>query len=153
MRPIVDIQVATSADWLPSEQQLTQWVEAALTADRPNEECETELTVRIVDSEESQALNSQYRHKDKPTNVLSFPSDVPPELAIAFLGDLVICAPVVEDEAQAQNKPLDAHWAHMVVHGTLHLLGYDHIEDSEAAIMEGLETDILAALNYADPYH
>lgn len=147
----VDIQVATRAAQLPSKQQFEQWVAAALaTVDTGSSE--SELTIRLVDAEESQALNSQYRHKDKPTNVLSFPSDLPAELQIPLLGDLVICAPVVEQEARVQGKPPEAHWAHMVIHGTLHLLGYDHIEDDEAHIMERLETQILAGLNYADPY-
>lgn len=152
MKPTVDIQVATTATQVPSEEEFERWVDAALSAVFPDAPAPRELSIRIVDKEESQALNAQYRHKDKPTNVLSFPSDLPSELNIPLLGDLVICAPVVEEEAREQNKPLDAHWAHMVIHGTLHLVGYDHIEDGEAAVMERLETDILAGLNYADPY-
>lgn len=152
MRHNVDIQVATTASQLPDEAALQQWVDATLAAVLAVTEAPRELTVRMVDKEESRMLNAQYRQKDKPTNVLSFPSDLPPELDIPLLGDLIICAPVVEEEAREQNKSLDAHWAHMVIHGTLHLLGYDHIEDSDAAVMEGLEVDILASLNYTNPY-
>ncbi len=148
MTPIVDLQIATADDCIPSEQQFETWVRAALPADKQN----AELTIRIVGTVESQTLNSQYRHKDSPTNVLSFPSDLPPELELPLLGDLVICAPVVESEALQQHKTLDAHWAHMVVHGVLHLLGFDHVEDDQAEVMEQLEIDILAVLNYADPY-
>lgn len=133
---------------MPSEQQLQAWVAAALPADMAH----MEVTIRIVGRAESQALNAQYRHMDKPTNVLSFPSDLPPGVQVPLLGDLVICAPVVEQEALEQHKNLDAHWAHMVIHGVLHLLGYDHIEDHQAEQMERLETDILAGLNYAHPY-
>lgn len=101
---------------------------------------------------ESHSLNLTYRGKDKPTNVLSFPFEVPPGMEMSLLGDLVICRQVVEKEAQEQGKPLEAHWAHMVVHGSLHLLGYDHIEDDEAEEMEALETEIMLALGYEDPY-
>jgi probable rRNA maturation factor len=148
MTPTVDIQIATADDNIPSEQQFEHWVRAALPADRAN----VELTIRIVGTTESQTLNSQYRQKDSPTNVLSFPSDLPPEVDIPLLGDLVICAPVVESEAREQDKSLEAHWAHMVVHGVLHLLGYDHLDDEEAAIMERLEAEILEGLEYVDPY-
>ena len=97
-------------------------------------------------------LNLTYRGKDKPTNVLSFPFEAPPGIEMPLLGDLIICRQVVEQEASEQGKPLEAHWAHMVVHGSLHLLGYDHIEDDEAEEMEGLETEIMLALGYEDPY-
>ena len=110
------------------------------------------MTVRIVDEAESNELNLTYRGKDKPTNVLSFPFEAPPGLELPLLGDLVICRQVVEREAQEQGKPLMAHWAHMVVHGSLHLLGYDHIEDEEAEEMEALERDIMQELGFADPY-
>lgn len=147
----LDIQVASSAKALPTQAMISQWAETALKQAKHSKE-ETEISVRIVDNEESQSLNHQYRGKDKPTNVLSFPADLPPGLNIPLLGDLVICAPVVQEEAQAQKKTEEAHWAHMVVHGTLHLLGYDHIEDHEAEVMEQLETDILTAMGYAPPY-
>ncbi|MGS6552627.1 rRNA maturation RNase YbeY [Escherichia coli] len=113
---------------------------------------ESEVTIRVVDTAESHSLNLTYRGKDKPTNVLSFPFEVPPGMEMSLLGDLVICRQVVEKEAQEQGKPLEAHWAHMVVHGSLHLLGYDHIEDDEAEEMEALETEIMLALGYEDPY-
>src|SRR5690606_24067449 len=93
-----------------------------------------------------------YRHQDKPTNVLSFPADIPAELNLPLLGDLVICAPVVEREAMEQRKTLEAHWAHMVVHGTLHLVGYDHITEPEAEEMESLETKILTGMGFPPPY-
>ncbi len=114
---------------------------------------ESELTIRLVDEAEGLELNSTYRHKDYATNVLSFPADVPDELLdIPLLGDLVICAPVVAREALEQRKPLQAHWAHLVIHGCLHLLGYDHIDDAEAEEMETLERELLAELGHPDPY-
>jgi probable rRNA maturation factor len=113
---------------------------------------QAEVSVYIVDEAESQELNSQYRGKDKPTNVLSFPADIPEEVGVPLLGDLVVCAPVVEREAQEQGKTLNAHWAHMLVHGTLHLLGYDHLEDDEAEVMEALETRLVTQLHFPAPY-
>ena len=110
------------------------------------------MTVRIVDEAESHDLNLTYRGKDRPTNVLSFPFECPDEVELPLLGDLVICRQVVEREAIEQEKPLMAHWAHMIVHGSLHLLGYDHIEDDEAEEMESLETEIMQGLGFADPY-
>ncbi len=145
----LDLQLATEAGDLPAEAQLRRWVELALrqrTAD-------SELTIRLVGAEEGQELNRTYRHKDYATNVLSFPAEVPDGLLdIPLLGDLVICVPVVEREAREQNKALEAHWAHLVIHGCLHLLGYDHIDDEEAEEMEGLERQLLAELGYPDPY-
>ena len=110
------------------------------------------MTIRLVDSEESHQLNLEYRGKDKPTNVLSFPFEAPPSVELDLLGDLVICKQVVESESNQQDKPLVAHWAHMVVHGSLHLLGYDHIEDDEAEEMEALESQIMQQLGFDDPY-
>ena len=146
---IIDLQIATEnpAD-LPTEQQIQQWANAAVRA----ETVEPEITVRIVDEAESHQLNLTYRGKDKPTNVLSFPFECPDEVELPLLGDLVICRQVVEREAQEQGKPLTAHWAHMVVHGSLHLLGYDHIEEDEAEEMESLESQIMRSLGFADPY-
>ncbi|MCG8012030.1 MAG: rRNA maturation RNase YbeY, partial [Candidatus Thiodiazotropha weberae] len=132
----------------PSDRQLTAWAEAAL-ADSGEQ---VEMVIRIVDEPESRQLNRDYRGKDKPTNVLSFPFESPPEVALPLLGDLVICAPVVSTEARQQNKTLEAHWAHMVVHGTLHLQGYDHQDDQQAQLMEDKERQILQALNFSDPY-
>ena len=146
---IIDLQIASENEQgLPSEAQLTQWATAAV---RPTRD-DVEMTVRIVDEEESHELNLTYRGKDRPTNVLSFPFESPAEVELPLLGDLVICRQVVEREAVEQNKPLMAHWAHMIVHGSLHLLGYDHIEDAEAEEMESLETEIMQGLGFADPY-
>ncbi|WP_231760001.1 rRNA maturation RNase YbeY [Microbulbifer elongatus] len=145
---LLDVQRATSCSQLPADTDLALWASVAVGEHRAH----AEIALRIVDEDESQALNHQYRGKDKPTNVLSFPADIPPELGLPLLGDLVICAPVVAREAEQQHKALSAHWAHMVVHGTLHLLGYDHIEDDEAEIMENLETRILGSLGIKDPY-
>ena len=111
-----------------------------------------ELSIRIVDEAESADLNHTYRHKSGPTNVLSFPCEVPDGVPLDLLGDLVICAPVVAREAQAQGKASEAHWAHMVIHGVLHLRGYDHIDTAEAERMEALEIDILSRLGYPNPY-
>ncbi|MBC6904567.1 rRNA maturation RNase YbeY [Saccharophagus sp. K07] len=146
--PEVDVQIATADKNIPSEEDFRSWVAAALPADKIN----SELTIRVVGFDESRSLNAQYRQKDKPTNVLSFPSELPPELQIPLLGDLVICAGVVEREALEQGKTLLAHWAHMVVHGTLHLLGYDHETDADAEVMEALETRILGTLGFPAPY-
>lgn len=146
---ILDLQLACeTTHGLPDEAAFQRWLEAAVTPFQP----ESEVTIRLVDEAESHELNLTYRGKDKPTNVLSFPFEAPPGIELPLLGDLIICRQVVEQEAQEQGKSVDAHWAHMVVHGTLHLLGYDHIEDEEAEEMEALETEIMLALGYPDPY-
>ena len=146
---IIDLQIACEQETgLPTLEQIEQWATAAV---QPQSD-EVEMTVRIVDEAESHALNLNYRGKDRPTNVLSFPFECPDEVELPLLGDLVICRQVVEREAQEQDKPLMAHWAHMVVHGSLHLLGYDHIEDDEAEEMESLETQIMTGLGFVDPY-
>ena len=146
---IIDLQIACEQEsGLPTAEQIEQWATAAV---QPQSD-EVEMTVRIVDEAESHALNLNYRGKDRPTNVLSFPFECPDEVELPLLGDLVMCRQVVEREAQEQDKPLMAHWAHMVVHGSLHLLGYDHIEDNEAEEMESLETQIMTGLGFADPY-
>jgi probable rRNA maturation factor len=149
---MIEVQWAIEPEALPTEAQCTQWVNAVFQRTG----IVGDLTIRIVSPEEIQALNDQYRHKNKPTNVLSFPFEVPQDIADAlgnrYLGDLVICADVVAQEAQMQHKPLDAHWAHMVVHGTLHLLGYDHITEPQASEMEALEIQVLADLGFANPY-
>lgn len=145
----IDIEINSTSKTIPSAEKIEQWISAALKSD---ELVEAEVSVYIVDEAESQALNSQYRSKDKPTNVLSFPADIPEEVGIPLLGDLVVCAPVVEQEAEEQSKSLDAHWAHMLVHGTLHLLGYDHLEDDTAEAMESLETHLLTKMNFPAPY-
>ena len=148
MTVTVDIDNASGCDEVPDPSAMRRWVEAALAGARG----EAELAVRIVTEAESAELNGHYRHKQGPTNVLSFPADLPEAVDIPLLGDLVICAPVVAREAHEQDKTLDAHWAHMLVHGTLHLLGYDHIDDADAAAMEALETRILAGLGFPNPY-
>ena len=144
----VDIQSA-SAEPVPDEDDIRGWILAALEGRRQSD---TEISVRLVDIPEMTVLNERYRDKTGPTNVLSFPSDLPPDLGLPLLGDIVICAPVVAQEAREQAKSTEAHWAHMTIHGTLHLLGYDHIEEDEAQAMEALETDILNSLNYPCPY-
>ncbi|WP_010323577.1 rRNA maturation RNase YbeY [Marinobacterium stanieri] len=144
----VDVQYAIDAAGLPAEGDFSRWVETVLK----ERKVDGEVCIRIVDAEESQSLNAEYRGKDKPTNVLSFPFEVPPGIPVTLLGDLVICAEVVAAEAEEQEKALFDHWAHMVVHGTLHLLGFDHINDDDAEEMEALERTLLARLNIADPY-
>ncbi|AFV00591.1 rRNA maturation RNase YbeY [Simiduia agarivorans] len=144
----LDTERASRAPNLPDQAQLERWVCAAIGARRK----EAEVSLLIVDEAQGQALNRDYRGKDYPTNVLSFPADLPPELNLPLLGDLVVCAPVVAREATEQGKSETAHWAHMLVHGTLHLLGYDHIEDADADAMEALETEILLDLGFPAPY-
>lgn len=148
----LDVQYACeSGQDLPAVQDFQKWAELALC-----DNVDAEVVIRIVDENESRELNHQYRGKNKSTNVLSFPMELPEQLAsIAdenILGDLVICAPVVSREAVEQNKPLQHHWAHMVIHGMLHLQGHDHIEDDEAAEMESLEIKLLQQLGIANPY-
>ncbi len=135
---------------LPTNTQFKRWASAALLNKIPA----VEVTIRIVDKAEITELNSTYRKKNKPTNVLSFPFDMPEELndTIPILGDIVICSEVIEEEARAQEKTLEAHWAHMVVHGILHLLGYDHEKDQDAEIMETEEITILQTLGFNNPY-
>ena len=147
MTVTTDIQLACRGE-VPTEQQIQAWAESALSS--VDEDCE--LSIRLVEEDESAELNETYRAKVGPTNVLSFPFEAPVELSPRLLGDLVICSSVVEREALAQGKHIDDHWAHMVIHGCLHLLGYDHIADDEAEIMESLERDILKSLSIEDPY-
>ncbi|MEZ9051722.1 rRNA maturation RNase YbeY [Vibrio sp. 10N.247.311.64] len=145
----LDLQLAVENEQgLPTEQDIQLWLDKTI----PQFQEKAELTVRIVDTQESHQLNHEYRGKDKPTNVLSFPFEAPPGIELDLLGDLIICRQVVEKEAEEQSKPLLAHWAHMVVHGSLHLLGYDHIEDDEAEEMESLETEIMQSMGFEDPY-
>lgn len=149
MNVVLDLQLACeNQQGLPAESDFQRWLDGTINGFQD----EAEVTVRLVDEGESNELNLTYRGKDKPTNVLSFPFEAPPGIELPLLGDLVICRQVVEREAAEQGKPLEAHWAHMVVHGSLHLLGYDHIEDDEAEEMEQLERDIMNELGYADPY-
>ena len=147
----LDLQVMVESP-VPAEQRFKDWVAASLSGRRQ----QAELTIRVVDADEMTKLNRDYRHKDMVTNVLSFPFEMPEGIddseAAELLGDIVICAEVVESEAQEQGKNSQAHWAHMVTHGVLHLLGYDHIEAAEADEMEALEAQILGAQGYANPY-
>lgn len=139
----LSVQYACEGEALPARPQVRRWVKKALEGDS------AEVTVRFVDSEEGQMLNREYRHRDYATNVLSFPYAPNPDMA----GDLVLCLPVVLKEAAEQQKPAEVHFAHLIVHGMLHLQGYDHeTSDSDAEIMEAREREILAALGYPDPY-
>lgn len=144
----LDVQYVSDQDELPSLELLTTWASAAIDEKYNG----YELVVRIVDEEESAMLNERYRQKKGATNVLSFVADIPPGVELSLLGDLVICAPVVYREAQQQAKDRLSHWAHMVIHGSLHLQGYDHQQDEEAACMESFEKSIMQDLGFADPY-
>lgn len=152
------MQLAGARRGVPHSRSLDRWAQAAARAaktSRRDREIQRDLTIRVVGAAESRKLNRTWRGKDKPTNVLSFPADpvVRGQHALAYeLGDLAICAPVVAREAREQGKSAQAHWAHMVVHGVLHLLGYDHEVDRDAAIMEAREADILTGLGYSNPY-
>lgn len=144
----IDVQRAAEAPDIPEDQCLRAWVKAALS-ERIEQ---AELTLRLVDEAESARLNREYRGKDSPTNVLSFPLQMPPEAGIPYLGDLLVCVPVVRREASEQGKSLQAHWAHMLVHGSLHLLGYDHQTPQDARKMEALEIRIMADIGFPNPY-
>ncbi len=137
-----------SDDEAPEPHSIQCWVEAAIA----NRMDEAELSIRIVGTDEAAELNTQYRGKQGPTNVLSFPADLPDVIPLPLLGDIVLCAPLILKEAREQGKSAQAHWAHLIIHGTLHLLGYDHINETDAAQMEALETSILGSLNYPAPY-
>lgn len=155
--PVVELQSDLPAAGLPAADQVQRWAE---TAARLAGGASGEIVIRIVDEAESQALNHDYRGKNSPTNVLSFPFELPEgmpeqmraELGEGIIGDIAICAPVVEREAKDQGKAAEAHWAHMVIHGVLHLLGHDHVEDAGAEIMEAMEIRALSELGYRNPY-
>ena len=150
---IVDVQIATDAEGIPSAEEIRRWVERA--ASRELRDPHLEISVRVVDEREMQNLNREYRGRDNPTNVLSFPAgDIEglPTGVSPVLGDVVVCAAVVEREAAEQGKAASDHWVHMLIHGVLHLLGHDHTEVSEAEAMERQERTILADLGVADPY-
>jgi probable rRNA maturation factor len=149
-KSVVAVSYAVPRAGVPSPASFRQWVAAALQG--AGRRKPAEVAIRIVGIDEGKALNRDYRGKDYATNVLSFPADLPPGVNLPLIGDLVICAPVVAREAAEQGKKPADHWAHLTVHGTLHLLGYDHIEEAEAEAMEALETRILAGLGIADPY-
>ena len=144
----VDLQVAWDRQRVPAAHTLRAWIGAALQGGRAR----TEVSVRVVGESEARDLNREYRGLDRATNVLAFPTDLPAGLGIELLGDLVLCGPLVEKEAAEQDKDLEAHWAHLVVHGTLHLVGFDHQTEAEALEMETREVEILAELGYPDPY-
>lgn len=133
---------------IPSLYYFRRWINLVLA----NQKKKSEITIRIVNEKESAILNKNYRHKLGPTNILSFPFDAPADIDLPYLGDLIICEPVIAKEAKEQNKLLLAHWAHMVIHGTLHLLGYDHIKNEEALVMEKKEINLLSKLGYPNPY-
>ena len=143
----VDLQLATSSRQVPEPAEFENWANAAWLGEQ-----DSEVTIRLVDESESAELNGQYRGKSGPTNVLSFPFEPPAGITVPLAGDLIICAPVVENEASEQQKTVTEHWAHMVVHGMLHLQGYDHIEDDEAEAMEALEIQLLERLGFCNPY-
>lgn len=144
----LDVSYAARQPWVPSRRQLTSWAAAALASVRRP----VVLSVRVVGVVRSRSLNARYRHKDKPTNVLSFGGAGSTPDGRHYLGELVVCAPVVAREARSQGKSLQAHWAHMTVHGVLHLLGFDHERESEAAKMAAREIQILDRLGFSDPY-
>ena len=145
----LDVQNASSDNELPDNEMFNQWVVSALES----REQDTELTIRIVDEDESKQLNLKWRKKDYATNVLSFPMENLPKHTQELLGDIVVCAPVIKREAKDQGKKLIYHWAHMIIHGTLHLIGYDHNNDDEAELMENQEIAILEKLGIPDPYN
>ena len=151
----VDVQIACDAAGIPAVTVIENWVLLALSSRDTSPQRDVEVAVRVVDAEEVQTLNGLYRQQDKPTNVLSFPAGDVAGMPLdepLMLGDIVICATIVNDEATAQGKLLADHWGHMLVHGALHLMGYDHETDAEAAEMEALEVSLLAVKGITDPY-
>ncbi len=149
------MQIACDDEGLPASDEIESWLRRTVAAAGKELADEVEVSIRIVDRAESQTLNREFRQQDKATNVLSFPAgriEGLPDDAPRILGDIVICANIVNQEAVEQGKTIGEHWAHMVVHGTLHLLGFDHVNDDEALEMEGLETQILTTHGAADPY-
>lgn len=152
---VVDLQLALDesdslAVHVPTIDQFESWVVEVLQ--RLDRTQKTELTIRVVDKSEMSTLNQTYRQKSGPTNVLSFPFSAPKGVELALLGDIIICLPVIVEESEIQGKPIVDHWAHMVVHGALHLLGFDHILVEQAEEMENLEVEILARFKIMDPY-
>ena len=152
MQADFEVQRAVTSLEIPDDDQFRAWIDAVEAA--PNRRYR--LTIRIVDEAEAQRFNREYRNRDYATNVLSFPAELPDglpaEVRESELGDLLMCAPVVVREAREQHRPAVDHWAHLTIHGLLHLLGYNHQQPEEAATMEALETEILAKLGISDPY-
>lgn len=146
---VIDVQLASQLEQLPEQEKIELWVSTALQ----DSGSESEICVRVVDEKECAELNQTWRNTSGPTNVLSFPADASPEIQPRLLGDVIICAPVVLAEAGEQGKKVEDHWAHMVIHGTLHLLGYDHINEKDAEKMEELESRLLATLKIENPYN
>ncbi len=152
---VVDVDDVSGADNVPAYERIADWVSQAVAAAAGSEQCPREVSIRIVASDEIHTLNRDYRQRDKPTNVLSFPAGEIaglPDDAPLMLGDIVVCAEVVAAEAREQGKENEDHWAHMLVHGTLHLLGHDHMDDQEAARMESLEIQVLSGFGVNNPY-
>ena len=148
MSLVINIQRVVNSTYIPTDESLTQWINAAQTSAQKN----TEITLRIVSADEIQSLNRDYRNKDVATNVLSFSSEVPVGPNVQLLGDIVICADIVAQEAQDFGKALEDRWAHMVIHGCLHVQGFDHIESDEREVMENKEIEVLKALGFSNPY-
>lgn len=140
------LQIASSEPEVPGQAEFQQWLDICFP------EIEGSVLVRVVDTKESAELNQHYRQKQGPTNVLSFPFDLPDEIENDHLGDLVLCAPIIRAEADEQGKIQKHHWSHMLIHGVLHLLGHDHLDDSEAEEMEAMEINLLSRLTITNPY-
>jgi probable rRNA maturation factor len=145
---VLEIQNESQSSLIPEKKQFKYWLDAVLK----NDNQASEIVIRIVDKDEIIQFNEQYRNKKGATNILSFPFEVPEGVESELLGDLLVCAPVVEEEAKQQNKKLEQHWAHLIIHGILHLLGYNHIDDVEAEEMEALEINILSTIGINNPY-
>lgn len=159
MKLHLDVQISEAlqnTDYaLPSEDTIRQWVQCSITAHQKKtrqQKNEFELSLRMVENDEARQINKQFRNKDQATNVLSFPADISELPGHPLLGDILICAPLVLQEARQQGKTAQAHWAHLIVHGSLHLLGYDHIQEQDAKKMESLEISVLEQLHFANPY-
>lgn len=149
MSAIIDLQNNSNDENTPSLHAFQMWVDAVFA----HQHLDAELTIRLVDNEEMTILNEQYRHKEGPTNVLSFPFEGEFEAGcLPLIGDIVICVPVVLQESDVQRKNVEAHFAHLTIHGVLHLLGYDHVHEADAIEMENLEIQFMQALNYDNPY-
>lgn len=146
----IDIQYACTDSIPVSDENINKWAELALKTERK----QAELTLRFVDKEEMTQLNHAYRQKNKPTNVLAFPANLPRDIASEYplIGDVIICPAVLGQESQSLNKPINEHWAHIIIHGVLHLLGHDHIEEQDAVEMQAIEIKLLAKLGFENPY-